>query len=207
MGLAQPTPKAYTLEIDELAALVGFLNAKKLVGLDEGLFRSISEENLPRQMAKLQAHGWLVPAERPETWHMNEDLMQALAVAVAPQVAALARSQALRKSVVFYLADNEITEIVVTDDKAVVAKLTELDQMAAHVTELLRDAWPGELLVARVKGQGFDAGRRATVDASGTLSAKTPGLLPEEKNAWSQENVAAFLRAAIADLRAGPVAA
>jgi hypothetical protein len=41
------------------------------------------------------------------------------------------------------------------------------------------------------------------VDASGTLSSKTPGLLPAEKNAWSPETIAAFVRGAMADLRAG----
>jgi hypothetical protein len=195
--------RAFTLEIDELAALVGFLNAKKLVGLDEGLFRAFSEENLPRLVAKLNEHGWLHPAERPGTWHFNEDLMQALAVAVAPQFAVLARSLAQEKSVVFYLADDEITEIVVTAEEAVVVSIDGLDEMVAQVIEFLRDAWPGELLVARVKGDAFDAGRRAQVDASGTLSSKTPGLLPAEKNAWSPETIAAFVRGAMADLRAG----
>jgi hypothetical protein len=195
--------RAFTLEIDELAALVGFLNAKKLVGLDEGLFRAFSEENLPRLVAKLNEHGWLRPAERPGTWHFNEDLMQALAVAVAPQVAVLARSLAQEKSVVFYLADDEITEIVVTAEEAVVVSIDGLDEMVAQVIEFLRDAWPGELVVARVKGDAFDAGRRAQVDASGTLSSKTPGLLPAEKNAWSPETIAAFVRGAMADLRAG----
>ena len=195
--------RAFTLEIDELAALVGFLNAKKLVGLDEGLFRAFSEENLPRLVAKLNEHGWLRPAERPGTWLFNEDLMQDLAVAVAPQVAVLARSLAQEKSVVFYLADDEITEIVVTAEEAVVVSIDGLDEMVAQVIEFLRDAWPGELVVARVKGDAFDAGRRAQVDASGTLSSKTPGLLPAEKNAWSPETIAAFVRGAMADLRAG----
>ncbi len=195
--------RAFTLEIDELAALVGFLNAKKLVGLDEGLFRAFSEENIPRLVAKLNEHGWLRPAERPGTWHFNEDLMQALAVAVAPQLAVLARSLTQEKSVVFYLADDEITEIVVTAEEAVVVSIDGLDEMVAQVIEFLRDAWPGELVVARVKGDGFDAGRRAQVDASGTLSSKTPGLLPAEKNAWSPETVAAFVRGATTDLRAG----
>ncbi len=195
--------RAFTLEIDELAALVGFLNAKKLVGLDEGLFRAFSEENIPRLVAKLNEHGWLRPAERPGTWHFNEDLMQALAVAVAPQLAVLARSLTQEKSVVFYLADDEITEIVVTAEEAVVVSIDGLDEMVAQGIEFLRDAWPGELVVARVKEDGFDAGRRAQVDASGTLSSKTPGLLPAEKNAWSPETVAAFVRGAMADLRAG----
>ena len=203
MGLEHPTMRAFSLEIDELATLVGLLHAKKLVGLDEELFRAISEENLPRVMAKLNAHGWVRPAERPETWHFNEELMQTLAVAVAPQIAVLARLEAQGKSVVCYLADDAITEIVVTNHRAVVAKIDGLEEMAAQVTELLRNAWPGEIVVARVKGDGFDAGRRAKVDAAGTLSAKTPGLLPEEKNAWTEENVAAFIRGAIADLRAG----
>jgi hypothetical protein len=195
--------RAFTLEIDELAALVGFLNAKKLVGLDEELFRAFSEENLPRLVAKLNEHGWLRPAERPGTWHFNEDLMQTLAVAVAPQLAVMARSEPQKKSIVFYVADDAITEIVVTSDRAIVASLDGLDEMVAQVMEFLRDAWPAEIAVARVKLEGFDAGRRAKVDVSGTLSTKTPGLLPAEKNAWSAENVAAFIRGAIADLRAG----
>ena len=103
----------------------------------------------------------------------------------------------------FYLADDAITEIVVTDDRAVVASIDGLDEMVGQVMELLDGAWPGEIAVARVKGEQLDAGRRATLDASGALSSKTPGLLPAEKNAWSPENVAAFIRGAMADLRAG----
>ena len=195
--------RAFTLEIDELAALVGFLNARRLVGLDASLFTAFSEENLPSLVAKLSEHGWLSPAERPGTWHFKEDLMQALAVAVAPQFAVLARSEAQRRSVVFYWADEAITEIVVTSDRAVVASLDGVEEMVSQVTEFLCDAWPGELVVARVKGDALDAGRRAEVDASGALRARTPGLLPAEKSAWSAENVGAFLRGAMADLESG----
>jgi hypothetical protein len=202
MGLTQPTARAFSLEIDELAALCVFLNAKKLVGLDESLFRVSSEENLPQNVAKLSAHGWIRPAERQDTWHFNEDLMQALAVAVAPQVAVLARSEARKKSIVFYCADDAISEIVVTDERAVVASLTGVEEMASHVINFLQNALPAELAVARVKGEGFDAGRRAQIDASGQLRAKTPGLLPAETNAFHAQNVATFLRNAMADLRA-----
>jgi hypothetical protein len=177
--------KSFTLEIDELAALVGFLNAKKLVGLDESLFRAFSEQNVPRLVALLSAHGWMVPGERPETWHFNEDLMQALAVAVAPQFAVLARDPAARQSIVFYVADDEITEIVVTDAQAVVASLDGLDELAAQVMTFLHDARPGELLVARVKGDGFDAGRRTAV----------------EGQVFRAEDVAAFVRGAMAELK------
>jgi hypothetical protein len=194
--------RAFSLEIDELAALIGFLNAKKLVGLDESLFRAFSEENLPVLVAKLNAHGWLRPAERPETYHFNEDLMQTLAVAVAPELAVMARSLSKSKAIVFYLADDAITEVVVTNDRAVVAALDGLDEMVAEIMEFLRDAWPGEIAVARVKGETFDAGRRARVDAAGALTSNTLGLLPADKSAWSPENVAAFVRGAIADLHA-----
>ncbi|HVK70309.1 MAG TPA: hypothetical protein VM694_37910 [Polyangium sp.] len=192
--------KSFTLEIDELAALCGFLNAKKLVGLDEAIFRVFTEENLPRLVAKLNEHGWLTPAERPNTYHFEEDLMQALAVAVAPEVAVLARSEAQAKSIVFYLAGDEITEIVITADRAIVAQIPSMNEMAAQVMAFLQDAWPGEITVARVKGEAFDAGRRAKVDAQGTLTTKTPDLLPG--STWSVENVTAFLRGAMAELRA-----
>lgn len=193
--------KAYSLEIDELAALIGFLNAKKLVGLDDALFRSFTEENLPRLVAKLTEHGWLRPAERPETYHFKEDLMQALTVAVAPQLVVMARSLARQKAIVFYLAGDAIIEIVVTGERAVVASIAGLDEMVAQLMEFLHGAWPGEIAVARVKGDGFDAGRRAKLDASGALSPSAPGLLPADKNAWSPENVAVFIRGAIAQLK------
>ncbi|MRG91558.1 hypothetical protein [Polyangium spumosum] len=191
--------KSFKLEIEELAALVGFLNAKKLVGLDPSLFRVFSEENVPRLREKLHQHGWLTPAERPGTWHFDEDLMQALAVAVAPQLAVLARSEAQSKSIVFYLADEEITEIVIGEAHAVVARIGHFDEMVAQVMLFLKDAWPGEIAIARVKGDSFDAGRRALVGAGGTLTTKTPGLLPGDT--WSAENIAAFLRNAKAELR------
>jgi hypothetical protein len=194
--------KAFTLEIDELATLVGFLNARKLVGLDEKLFVAFSEENLPHLVAKLNAHGWLVPAERPGTWHMNEELMQALAVAVSPHFAVLARSKAHGKSTVFYVADDEITEIVVTDDRTVVARLADMDELASAVVAFLRDARPGDIGVARVnaKSDAFEAGRHAVVDVNGLLSTRMPGLSPATDSALSPENVAAFVRSAMADL-------
>ncbi|MDI1447788.1 hypothetical protein [Polyangium sp. 6x1] len=192
--------KSFTLEIEELATLAGFLNAKKLVGLDASLFSVFSEENLPRLVAKLNEHGWLTPAERPGTYHFNEDLMQALAVAVAPEFAVLARSEAQAKSIVFYLAGDEITEIVITADRAVVARIESQDEMVAQIMAFLQGAWPGEIAVARVKGEAFDAGRRAKIDAQGIMSTKTPGLLPGDT--WSAENVSAFLRGAMAELRA-----
>lgn len=201
MGLAQPGMRAYSLDIDELATLCNFLHAKKLVGLDESLFREFKEENLPLLVAKLQEHGWLRPAERPETYHFHEDLMQALAVAVAPQFAVMARSLAQRRAIVFYLADDAITEIVVTGERAVVASIPNIDEMAAQVIPFLQGAGPGEIAFARVKGDGFDAGRRAKIDASGALSSNTPGLLPADTNAFNGENVAAFFRGALAQLK------
>ncbi|TKD10413.1 hypothetical protein [Polyangium fumosum] len=191
--------KAHTLDIEELAALCGFLNAKKLVGLDEAIFRVFTEENIPRLVAKLNEHGLLTPAERPGTYHFQEDLMQSLAVAVAPELAVLARSEAQAKSIVFYLAGDEITEIVLTADRAVVAQIPSVEEMVAEVMTFLQGAWPGEIAVARVKGEAFDAGRRAQVDAQGTLTTKTPGLLPGDT--WSAENVTTFLRGAMAELR------
>ncbi len=192
--------KCFMLEIDELATLVGFLNARKLVGLDEGLFRVFTEENLPNLVAKLNTHGWIHPAERPGTWHLHEELMQTLAVAVAPKFAVLARSLAHETSIVFYGVEEEITEIVVTDEKAVVARLAGLSELVSEVMTFLRDRRPGEIGVARVKGETFDAGRRATVDADGTLRTKTAGLLPADENAWSAENVDFFVRGAMAEL-------
>ena len=196
--------KSFTLEIDELAAVVGFLNATKLVGMDEKLFSAFSEENLARLMDKLKKNGWLTPGERPETWHINTDLMQTVAVAVAPQFAVLARSKAQPKSIVFYVAKSDVVEIVVTGERAVVAKLADTDELGSQAMKFLSPALPGEILVARVAGERFDAGHQAIIDERGTMSTNTPGLLPGGENAFNAENASSFVRNAMADLGAGP---
>lgn len=200
MALAATAARAFSLDIDELGALAGLLHAKGLIGLDASLFRALSEEDLPRLTAKLRADGWLTPADRPGTWHFNEDLMQALSVAVAPELCAMARDAARSRSIVFYMAGGAITEVVLTGERAVVATLGGVDAMAEQVVAFVGDARPSEIAVARVMGEAFDAIRRAKVDASGTLTAETPGLLPGDIRAWCAHNVAAFFRAAMADL-------
>lgn len=174
---------SYVLETDELAGLVGFLNAKKLVGLDEGLFASFTEENLPRLVEKLKQHGWLKEADRPSAHHFNDALMQTLAVAVAPHFAVLVRSKSQGRSVVFYLADKEMVQVLITEQQAIVTNIKDLDQLAEQAVLFLNHAWPGEVGIARVKGEGFDAGRR--------MQAATP---------VSATDVAAFLRGAMVEL-------
>lgn len=179
---------SWVLEIDELAGLVGFLNAKKLLGMDEALFRSFSEENLPRIVAKLEGHGYLTRAERPGTYHFDEDLMQALAVAVSPDFVVLSRSKARPKSLLFYVAGGEVTEVVVTDERAVVTKVFGIDDLGARAAQFLKDSWPAEVAVARVKNETFDAGKR---------------LIGEEER--NGEEIAVFVKGAIAELGKTPV--
>ena len=177
--------KIYKLEIDEFAALVGFLNAKSVVGLDEALFTSFTEENLPRIRAKLEAHGWLRPADRPSTYHFNEDLMQNLAVVIAPEFAVLVLSKPKGASILFYLAAKEIVEIIVTSEAVFVAKIVDIDELSAQAILFLKDSYPAEIGLARVKGEGFDAGKRMKA-----ASAVEAG------------EVAAFLRKTMAELGA-----
>ena len=194
--------KAFTLEIDDLAALCGFLHAKKLVGLSEKLFRSFPRDGMPAIKKRLHAHGWIRPAERPNTWHFNEDLMQTLAVAVAPELAVVAISRAAKKSIVFYIANNAITEIVIGKDRAVVASLPDVDALFAEVMKFL-DAFPGEIAVAHVAGNAFDAGHRVTVDERGNLSTISTSLLRAGQTRWSAEVVGTFIRGAMEALRKG----
>lgn len=191
---------SFTLETDEFAAMVGFLNAKKIVGMDERLFTSFTEENLPRIMAKLHAHGWMQPADRKNTWHTNEDLLQALAVAVAPRFAILARSKAQPKSILFYVADKDFVQIVVTSDQVVVTNIRDDNQVGACIVTFLDAAWPAEIVVARVRGEAFDAGRVALVDEHGGVHTTIRSLSPDAELPWNEATIAAFVREAMGEL-------
>lgn len=208
---------SFTLDIDEFAAMVGFLNAKKLVGMDEALFSSFTETNLPHIMAKLKAHGWMKPADRPDTWHTNEDLFQTLAIAVAPHYAILGRSKAQPKSLLFYVAnkepakgaeddskpqmlDKDVVQIVVTNDQVIVTNIPDEDALAASLVKFLNGAWPAEIIVARVRDENLDAGRVARVDERGKVHASIPSLGQQTEFPWNEATIAAFVRDAMGEL-------
>ena len=194
------SPQSFTLEIDEFAAMVGFLNAKKLVGMDERLFASFSETNLPRIMAKLQAHGFMTPADRPDTWHTNEDLIETLTIAVAPHFAVLGRSKTIAKSILFYVADKDFVQIVVTPDHVVVTKIADENALGACLVTFLNAAFPAEIVVARIRGEAFDAGRVAVVDEHGTMHTSIRGPGSESELPWNEASITSFVREAMGEL-------
>lgn len=191
---------SFTLDIDDFAAIVGFLNAKKIVGMDERLFASISEPNLPQIMAKLKANGWAKPADRPGTWHFNEDLFQTLATAVAPHFVILGRSKTTPKSIFFYVADKEFVQIVVTSQQVVVTNIANENMLAACLVSFLNGLWPAEIIVARVRKDAFDAGRVARVDDHGVVHARVRGAASEAELPWNEASIAAFVRGSMGEL-------
>lgn len=190
----------FTLDTDEFAAMVGFLNAKSLVGMDEALFASFTEENLPRIMNKLRDHGWMQAADRPNTWHTNEDLFQTLTIAVAPHFAILGRSKAHQKSILFYVADDDFVQIVVTNEQVVVTNIADEYTLGACLVTFFDAALPAEIVVAHVHGDTFDEGRVAVVDEHGTMRSSIRKLGPEVESPWNEDSIAEFVRDAMAEL-------
>lgn len=191
---------SFTLDIDEFAAMVGFLNAKKIVGMDERLFTSFSEENLPSIMDKLHQHGWMQPADRPNTWHTNEDLVETLAIAVAPHFAILGRSKAQPKSILFYAADKDFVQIVVTNDQIIVTNIADERVLGTCLASFLDDAFPAEIVVARVRGETFDGGRVAVVDEHGSIHTSIRSLGPDAEFPWNAATITEFVHEAMGEL-------
>jgi len=206
---------SFTLDIDEFAAMVGFLNAKKVVGMDERLFGVLSSEtNLPRILNKLKEHGWMTPADRPNTWHTNEDLVETLAVAVAPHFAILGRSKSKPKSILFYVADRDFearetdneavkrdfVQIVVTTDQVVVTNIADELALGRSLVTFLEASFPAEIVVAQVRGQAFAAGRVAIIDETGTMQTSVRSLGADSEFPWNEASIAEFVREAMGEL-------
>lgn len=207
---------SFTLDIDEFATMVGFLNAKKIVGMDERLFNVLSSEtNLPRMLNKLKEHGWMTPADRPNTWHTNEDLVEALAVAVAPTFAILGRSKTKPKSLLFYVADRafdaeneaqpenpprDCVQIVVTSDQVVVTNIADELALGKSLMTFLEASFPAEIVVAQVRGQSFAAGRVAVIDEHGTMQTSVRKLGIDTELPWNEASIAEFVREAMGEL-------
>lgn len=206
---------SFTLDIDEFAAMVGFLNAKKVVGMDERLFSVLSSEtNLPRMLNKLKDHGWMTPADRPNTWHANEDLVETLAVAVAPDFAILGRSKSQPKSLLFYVAKRDFegqgvegedvkrdfVQIVVTSEQVVVTNIADELALGKALVTFLDASFPAEIVVAQVRGQAFAAGRVAVIDEQGTMQTSVRSLGVDTEFPWNQAAIAKFVREAMGEL-------
>jgi hypothetical protein len=207
---------SFTLDIDEFAAMVGFLHAKKIVGMDERLFASFSEANLPNIMDKLQQHGWMKPADRPNTWHTNENLVETLAITVAPDFAILGRSKTQPKSILFYVADKlrvgaeeaeseqmssqDFVQVVVTNDQVIVTNIADERALGACLAAFLDAAFPAEIVVARVRGETFDAGRVAVVDERGSIHTSIRGLGPDAEFPWNEATIPEFVHEAMGEL-------
>jgi hypothetical protein len=151
-------------------------------------------------MAKLQTHGFMTPADRPDTWHTNEDLIELLAIAVAPDVAILGRSKAEPKSILFYAADDDFVQIVVTNDQVIVRNIHDANTLAFCIVSFMNAAFPAEIVVARVEGEAFDAGRVAVIDERGTMHTSIRGLGSESESPWNEASIAAFVRDAMGEL-------
>lgn len=193
--------RVFTLDIDEFATVLGFLDARLPPGMSEESVRAPDRQVVADAMAKLRAHGWMSPGDRPETWHFNAELLHTLAVSTSPEHVVLVRSFSQRRSALFYFAGEEMVELVASPERVMVIRLDTFERLVQHVVAFLGDALPGEVLVAGVRGATLTRGHCANIDLHGTMTTTTRRTTPVVVVTWGTEPVGAFLRDALAELR------
>ena len=158
------------LESEELAWLLNALHAKAVVGLDDpSLFpgeRQIRDATWDVGLKKLQEHKWVVPAQGPGQWRMNDDLMWLVAVVADPEfvlVTIRSRSKSEQTVVLHYLADKTIVQLTAAGK----------GQYGLGVVPDLATLWSrmGDLLALPAPGQA-SASARFSIDPQMLTSAQ-----------------------------------
>jgi hypothetical protein len=155
--------KHFKLTVLEFRALANFLNATHIPGLAVEIGQ-ITEDEYFLALNSLQKHHLLTPGERKGTWHFDEDLLLLMTTVVSPEYIVLAQDISDHKSILFYMFQKSITEIVVTDEYVLIAGHTNTQQIAEQVIQFLADSKKSQIAIAKVTGNKLTDGRRLQVE-------------------------------------------
>jgi len=147
----------FKLTILEFRALAVFMNASTIPGLALKI-GGFEESEYELVKSELQKHGLLIPAERKSTWHIEETLMLAMTAVVNPEFVVMVRDLPRKASILFYILDDLVTEIVVTAQHVGVSECSGLKAIAEHALQFLDGSSFGQVAVAHVQDSRLEGG-------------------------------------------------
>lgn len=143
----------------EFAAIATFLEAKSIPGLD--IITKLDEAQFQEAQKQLQKHGYMVPGDGPNTWHMNDPLIDVMLTVVSPDRLVLVKDIQGKRSMQFCLDQDHITAVVVLEDSVVLILLEERLQIATEAISFLRNTEDGVVATAFVVKGKVVKGQRA----------------------------------------------
>jgi|GEM_PF-4941752 len=165
----------YRFDRDELACLLMLAQATGVAGLDlaalipadptgrEAVFR-VGQETLKR-------HGWLVPADRPHSFHLDESLASAILMLVEPGFVIRSTLTGMSAAgLLHFLSPDAIVEVSQdADDAFLIGVVPDRQTLSARIAALFDShlATSGQLIVARAEREQLLVARRATIERVG----------------------------------------
>lgn len=176
----------YLLTHVEFAAVAIFLNAESCPGLAIDL-KVIGGAELQAGHSQLRENGHMIPAERPNTWHLSEPLMYAVLTVVRPNHLVLVRDLAGKRSMQFCLDDNNITAVLLLEDSVVLLVIENSDELIEEAIRFLNKTPEGQISVANVINGKLCPGFRVKTAISEMLNESGPQKL-------TRSNLKSFLK-------------
>ncbi|MCX6874536.1 MAG: hypothetical protein NTW21_12135 [Verrucomicrobia bacterium] len=169
----------------EFAAIATFLEAESIPGLD--ITTTLDDAQMLEARRQLQKHGYMVAGDRPDTWHVNDPLIDVTLTVVSSDRLVLVKDIPGKRSMQFCLDQDHITAVVVLDDGVVLVLLEDRLQMAAEAISFLRNTEDGVVAAASVVGGKVVKGLRAR-------TFKDKLLLDAGEQPLTPRNLLAFLQ-------------
>jgi hypothetical protein len=184
----------YRLDLDDFSTLLYMLHARQVVGLDRSLIRPLTEANVESRIQMLRDHGWMKPADRPGSHHLDDRLLATVAVVAAPSLALCVKSAFRVSSTLFYVERTNVVQIIVEVDRIILARLDDLQHLAAQICRGLGGNPEAKIAIAKIDGDRLGLARTASVDRRGILHVPT-GFVDWDRRPCEPESLAAFIYA------------
>ncbi len=174
----------YKLTKLEFRAVAVFLNATDIPGLAMEI-GGFEDTDYAFALSKLQKNGLMVSGERKNTWHIDETLILAMTAVVAPNHVVMVRDVPRKRSILFFILDNQITEVVVSDKYVGVAEHFGLSDIATQSLKFLEGCQLGQVAVASVQDNKLSYAKNIHIKgnyialSSTVTTARSPQVVEE----------------------------
>ena len=160
--------ESFKLSKIELAVVLNYIHATKIPGVKLDL-PVVDKEVLLEGNRSLLARKLLIRAKQPNTFHLNQELLDAAIAIAIPTELVLVRVEPKGQSIQFGVTRELASSIVVTSDAILLSGLKSIDEIGSESIRFLKKS-DAKIAIASLVNEKLAPSGRATV-VNGLLNA------------------------------------
>ena len=169
---------SFKLSKVELAVVLNYIHATKIPGVKLNL-PAVDEKVLLKGNSSLLKRKLLTKAKQPNTFHLNQELLDAaIGIAISAQLV-LVRVEPEGPSIQFGVTQKLASSIVVTPDETVLCSLKSIDEIASVSIRFINKS-DAKIAIASLVKEELVADGKASVEKGSLLANNQSTPLTEE---------------------------